>query len=145
MGTRRITAGLTLALVVAAAAAACGSATTPSPSATSPGAAGPTPIVLPVSTPWIETPPTCPAALLHGQLVPKPEWGLALIPDGTSTAARVIWPAGYTARLGTVIEVLDEARRVVAREWDQVALPGGFLQDGVWGVCPGLDPVSSPS
>jgi hypothetical protein len=145
MGTRGITAGLTLALVVAAAASACGSAATPSPSATPPGAAGPTPIVLPVSTPWVASPPMCPAALLHGQLVPNPEWGLALIPDSTSTAVKLIWPAGYTARAGTVIEVLDKAGRVVAREWDRVALPGGYLQDGAWGVCPGLDAVAAPS
>ena len=139
MGARPVTACLALALVTAgAAAAACGSAATPSPAGTPAGVTGPTPIVLPVSTPWTQSPPTCPAALLHGQLVPNPEWSLALIQDGTSTATKVTWPAGYTARSGPVIEVLDGAGRVVAREWDHVALPGGLLGDGVWGVCPGL-------
>ena len=145
MWPRRITAGVALALVVAAATAACGSAATPSPTQTPPGATGPTPIALPLSTPWIASPPTCPVALLHGQLVPNPSWGLAVIQDGSSAATKVVWPAGYTARPGQVIEVLDQAGRVVAREWDHVALPGGSLQDGVWGLCPGLEPVASPS
>ena len=87
----------------------------------------------------------CPVALLHGQLVPDPWWGLAVIRDGSSTATKVVWPAGYIARRGQVVEVLDQAGRVVAREWDHVALPGGSLDVGVWGVCPGLDPVASPS
>jgi hypothetical protein len=135
-----VAAGLALVAVVVA-AAACGSASTKATS----GPADSTPIALTTQSPWPAGPHSCPVAMASGQLVRSASWGLVLLEDGSGIVTRIIWPPGYSARGGAIIEVLDEQGRVVAREEDHVALPGGYLGDREWNVCPGLNPVASPS
>jgi hypothetical protein len=131
-----------LALVAALlSVAGCASSGTPTPFHD----AGATPMVLTVQSPWPTGAHSCPVAMTSGRLVRNVSWGLVLIEDGTSITTRVIWPPGYSAREGSLIEVLDDKGRVVARELDHVSLPGGYLADREWTVCPGLDPVASPS
>ena len=128
--------------------AGCASAGTASPSAgtASPSAnVGPTPIAIPLQSPWSATPPSCPAALLRGTLVADGRWGIGIRAEVVGGVIGVAWPHGYSDRPGPPIEVLDETGRVVAREGDAVALPGGQDTDGLWRVCPGLEPAPAPA
>jgi photosystem II stability/assembly factor-like uncharacterized protein len=83
--------------------------------------------------------------LLLGTLVADGRWGIGIRAEVVGGVIGVAWPHGYSARPGPPIEVLDETGRVVAREGDAVTLPGGQDTDGLWRVCPGLEPATLPA
>jgi hypothetical protein len=94
----------------------------------------------------LESEPTgMPEALLHGTLVADARWGIAIRSEAAGGVIKVVWPHGYSAHPGPPMEVLDDAGRLVAREGDSVALPGGQEMDGRWQVCPGLAPLPALS
>lgn len=77
----------------------------------------------------------CGNALSTGELVPDPEFGLAVVhPDGWRE--RVLWPSGFAGRLvGLRVALVDENGRVVAVEGDRLRLTGGGTQMGQFLVC----------
>ena len=57
-------------------------------------------------------------ATLHGSAAdPELAWA---IDNMSSSRVKLIWPAGYTARFGPQLAVLDRAGNVVAREGDLI-------------------------
>jgi len=84
-----------------------------------------------------EPPPTCPAALLSGELVAQGE-ELAIREDPGGLVRPVRWSAGYRVHTeGGRLVLTDPFRAIKAREGDNVALGGGETLDGAWGVCDG--------
>jgi hypothetical protein len=79
----------------------------------------------------------CDDALGSGRLVQSQLSGLAL-QDTTGQVIPVLWPFGYSARIGAGgVELLDETGKVVAHEGDFVQAGGGTGNDGVFAVCAG--------
>jgi hypothetical protein len=74
------------------------------------------------------TPPPCPAALVRGQLVPSPDWGVARADEEGGLTRQVIWPFGYVA------EVQAERLALRSRTGTVVAITGDRLQLGGGGV-----------
>jgi hypothetical protein len=82
----------------------------------------------------------CAAALLQGQLVPHPQWGIA-IRDPQGVTWEVLWPADYSAvsTLGGLF-LLDGSGREIARTGDWVEVGGGETGNFVWLAC-SIEPV----
>jgi hypothetical protein len=76
------------------------------------------------------------AALIEGDLVADPRWGIALR-DSTGTIRKVTWPFGYSARPGDPPELLDARGQAVARVGDRVGIGGGEDAPDTWIACPG--------
>ena len=124
-----------LAVVAAVSLVACGGA---GPT----GSAGPTPIALRTQQPvGSETPPGCPAALIEGVLVADAASGVALR-DTEGLIEIVIWPHGYSGRVGDPVAVVDAESNVVARVGDRVRIGGGEIgPDRSWMACGGITVV----
>lgn len=124
-----------LAVVAAVSLVACGGA---GPT----GSAGPAPIALRTQQPvGSETPPGCPAALIEGVLVADAESGVALR-DTEGLIEIVIWPHGYSGRVGDPVAVVDADGIVVARVGDRVRIGGGEIgPDRSWMACGGITVV----
>lgn len=96
------------------------------------------------------TPPSCPAALIRGQLKADATEGLILIEEPDGKDRSIIWPYGYVGRLNDGrLELLDGNGAVVAREGDRVELDGGEsgppAPSPPWSVCKRivvLEPIS---
>jgi hypothetical protein len=89
-----------------------------------------------------EPPPTCPAALLSGELVAQGD-ELAIREDPGGLVRPVRWSAGYGVHPeGGRLVLTDPFGTIKAREGDSVALGGGETLDGAWGVCDGEIEVS---
>jgi hypothetical protein len=121
------------ALIAAWSLLACGG-----PGASSPP--GPTPIALRTQElVGSETPIGCPAALIEGVLVADAESGVALR-DGEGLVEIVIWPYGFSGRVGDPIAVVDADGKIVARVGDRVRIGGGAIgPDGAWMACGGVE------
>jgi len=108
-----------------------------SPVASSPLVAVPTQSQLPTG----ETPPACAAALIRGRLVADERWGVALTEEGSGLLRRMIWPAGFYARIdGPNLSLNSGDGQVIAHTGDRVEIGGGEAGlDGAWRVCGGLE------
>lgn len=124
-----------LAVVAALSLVACGGSG-------STGSAGPTPIALRTQEPvGSETPPGCPAALIEGVLVADAESGVALR-EADGHVEIVIWPHGYSGRVGDPVAVVDADGNVMARVGDRVRIGGGEIGPGrSWMACGGITVV----
>ena len=94
------------------------------------------PGVVPLPTSELGPGMMCNAALLEGELVVHPDWGVAV----RGYEYPIFWPLGYVGRSrGDLIEVLNPAGDVVARIGDVISAGGGGNTiDGVEGfkMCP---------
>lgn len=83
------------------------------------------------------TPPPCPAALVRGELVSNPEWGVALADQDARIIRQVIWPFGYVAQIqGERLALRSNDGIVVAFTGDRLQLDGGEVgSDGAWLAC----------
>ena len=79
--------------------------------------------------------PNCHTFATTGTLVPDGEAGTAIVEDGTTRTLPVRWPEGFSGRrVGTVIEVLDDAGNVIAKTGERYEFVGGYGEDG-WRGC----------
>ncbi len=70
----------------------------------------------------------CMEALITGEFVPHPQWGLALRVPGTGELMQPIFPFGYAAVVdGARIALIDGAGRVVAHTGDLIQSSGGSI------------------
>jgi hypothetical protein len=80
-------------------------------------------------------------ALLPGTLVAHPDSGIGVRFIGDGSVYEVRWPHGWTGRrFGERVVLLDEHRRIVAREGDTVEVGGGESA-GEWMACGGVEVV----
>lgn len=93
-----------------------------------PGASTTTPIQRVAITTENAPAMACMEALITGELVAHPQWGLALQVQGTDEFMRPIFPFGYSAVVnGARIALLDSNGRVVAHTGDVVQSSGGSI------------------
>ena len=102
----------------------------------SPPASSQDPNVIPLPTSELAPGMSCNAALLEGELVIHPDWGVAVRGHNSP----IFWPLGYVGRArGDLVEILNPAGDVVARTGDVISAGGGGNTiDGVEGfkMCP---------
>ena len=88
------------------------------------------PNVVPLPTSEMVPGMACNGALLEGELVVHPDWGVVV------QGETIVWPLGYVGRpRGDVIEILNPAGEVVARTGDVIQAGGGGSVDG-FKMCP---------
>ena len=81
------------------------------------------------------TPEACSAALLEGVLLRDDAAGF-LVRHAEGFVTPIVWPDGYSVRDEDVLELLDPAGAVVAREGDSVSAGGGMIgNDEAFAVC----------
>jgi hypothetical protein len=101
-------------------------------------------IVVPTQDPApSDSPRPCPAALVEGDLVADPRWGLVLA-DVDGLTRKVVWPHGFAARQdGSRLALLDAGGSVVAHEGDRIRIGGGETgDDAAWLACGGISLLS---
>jgi hypothetical protein len=70
----------------------------------------------------------CMEALITGELVAHPQWGIAIQVPGTGELMLPIFPFGYSAAVdGARIALIDENSRLVAHTGDLVQSSGGNI------------------
>lgn len=84
-------------------------------------------VAVPTSEP-VPVDAPCPSALIEGELVSHPEWGLT-IRTAKGEADMTIWPHGYIGRrIGAAVQLLGADGQVVAREGDRITAGGGMYE-----------------